>query len=287
MNYQAVRTVGSEYEYSNLAQGLLGHLLAMNKGRTYEDLMVQTIAYPLEMKDTRIELTQRMKENLALGHSEGKVVENWDIPTLAGAGAIRSSTSDMAKIISANLGYMNSSVMEAMELSHQIRHDKAGETSIAMAWHIMKGDKGDVICHGGGTGGYRTFIGFVKETGKGVVLLSNSSEGADDIGYYLLDSGSKLAVFKSDAVELPKSILEQYVGLYELQPELKINITREGKQLFGQATGQDRFGIYPENDTVFYLTVVDAKISFQLEKGAVESLTLFQGGHEILGKKIE
>ena len=286
-NYQAVRTVGSEYEYSNLAQGLLGHLLAMNKGRTYEDLMVQTIAYPLEMKDTRIELTQRMKENLALGHSEGKVVENWDIPTLAGAGAIRSSTSDMAKFISANLGYMNSSLMEAMELSHQIRHDKAGETSIAMAWHIMKGDMGDVICHGGGTGGYRTFIGFVKETGKGVVLLSNSSEGADDIGYYLLDSGSKLAEFKSDAVELPKSILEHYVGLYELQPELKINIRREGKQLFGQATGQDRFGIFPENDTVFYLTVVEAKIAFHLEKDAVESLTLFQGGQEMLGKKID
>ncbi len=286
-NYQPVRTVGAEYEYSNLAQGLLGHLLAMNNNSTYEELMVQTIANPLEMNDTRIELTQRMKENLALGHSEGKVVENWDIPTLAGAGAIRSSTSDMAKFISANLGYVNTSLLKAMELSHQIRHDKAGEMLIAMAWHINKGNKGDVICHGGGTGGYRTFIGFVKETGKGVVIFTNSSEGADDIGYYLLDSGSKLAEFKSDAVELPKSILEQYVGLYELQPELKINITREGKQLFGQATGQDRFGIYPENDTVFYLTVVEAKISFQLEKGAVESLTLFQGGQEMPGKKIE
>ena len=106
-NYQPVRTVGSEYEYSNIAQGLLGHLLAMNKNSTYEELMVQTIANPLDMNDTRIELTQRMKENLALGHSGGKVVENWDIPTLAGAGAIRSSTSDMAKFVSANLGYVN------------------------------------------------------------------------------------------------------------------------------------------------------------------------------------
>jgi hypothetical protein len=35
-------------------------------------------------------------------------------------------------------------------------------------------------------------VGFVKETGKGVVLLTNSSEGADDIGFYLLDSGTKL-----------------------------------------------------------------------------------------------
>jgi len=286
-NYRAVRTVGSEYEYSNLAQGLLGHLLAMNKACTYEELMIQTIASPLHMNETRIELTQRMKENFALGYSEGKRVENWDIPALAGAGAIRSSTSDLAKFVSANLGYLNSSLMKAMELSHQIRHDKAGETSIAMAWHIMKGEKGDIICHGGGTGGYRTFIGFVKETGKGVVILTNSSEGADDIGYYLLDSGAKLAKFKSDAVDVPKSTLKQYVGLYELRPELKINITREGKHLFGQATGQERFGIYPENDTVFYLTVVDAKFVFHIEKDAVVSLTLIQGGHETLGKKIE
>jgi len=286
-NYQAVRTVGAEFEYSNLAQGLLGHLLAMNNNSTYEELMVQTIANPLDMNDTRIELTQRMNENLALGHSGGKVVENWDIPTLAGAGAIRSSTSDMAKFISANLGYVNTSLLKAMELSHQIRHDKAGEMSIAMAWHINKGNKGDVICHGGGTGGYRTFIGFVKETGKGVVIFTNSSEGADDIGFYLLDSGSELAKFKSDAVNIPKSILEQYVGLYELRPEFHITISKEGKQLFGQATGQERFGIFPENDTVFYLTVVEAEISFQLGEGTVESLTLFQDGQKMLGKKIE
>jgi len=249
--------------------------------------MVQTIANSLDMNETRIELNQKMKENFALGHSEGKHVENWDIPTLAGAGAIRSSTSDLAKFVSANLGYLNSSLMEAMELSHHIRHDKAGETSIAMAWHIMKGEKGDIICHGGGTGGYRTFIGFVKETGKGVVLLTNSSEGADDIGNYLLDSGANLARFKSDAVEIQKSTIEQYVGLYELRPDLKINITRKGKQLFGQATGQDIFGIYPENDTLFYLTVIDAKIVFHLVKDTCESLILFQDGHEALARKIK
>lgn len=192
-SYKPVRTVGSEYEYSNLAQGLLGYLLAMNKNRTYEELMIETIADPLDMNDTRIELTERMKENLALGHSGGEVVENWDIPTLAGAGAIRSSTSDMAKFISANLGYINTSLYEAMKLSHKVRHDKAGELSVAMGWHIKKGENGDMIWHNGGTGGYRSFVGFVKETGKGVVLLSNSSTGSDDIGFYLLDPGSELA----------------------------------------------------------------------------------------------
>jgi hypothetical protein len=120
-----------------------------------------------------------------------------------------------------------------------------------------------------------------------VVVLSNSSEGADDIGFYLLGSGTELARFKSDAVDVPKSTLEQYPGLYELRPDLKIYISREGKQLYGQATGQDRFGIYPENDTLFYMTVVDAKISFHLKNETVESLVLFQDGHEMTGKKIK
>jgi serine-type D-Ala-D-Ala carboxypeptidase/endopeptidase len=288
-NYQPVREVGEEYEYSNIAQGLLGHLLAANKNTTYENLMIQTIALPLAMNETKIKLDKRMTDNLALGHSDGQVVENWDIPTLAGAGAIRSSTSDMAKFVSANLGYSRSPVMAAMEFSHQIRHDKADAMRVALGWLIKKGEDGDIFCHGGATGGYRTFIGFVKETGRGVVLLTNSSAGADDIGFHLLDPGSKLseARSKSDAVEIPEATMEQYVGVYELQHDLMITITKEGSQLYGQATGQERFDIYPENDTVFYLTVVEAEISFSMNDGVVENLTLFQDGQELQGKKVE
>mgnify|MGYP001090710905 CR=1 FL=1 len=99
--------------------------------------------------------------------------------------------------------------------------------------------------------------------------------------------GTGLAKFKSDAADISKDIIDQYVGLYELRPDLKINITRKGKQLFGQATGQDRFGMYPENDTVFYLTVVDARITFHLENNSIKSLTLAQDGQEMVGKKIK
>src|SRR5690606_36436186 len=131
--------------------------------------------------------------------------------------------------------------------------------------------------------------GFVKETGKGIVILTNSSHSSDDIGFYLLDPSSELVdlKFKSDAIELPESTLSKYVGVYELSPDFKISVTREGNQLFAQATGQDRFKIYPETNTLFFLTVVEAKISFQLKEGGVEGLTLFQGGQNMPGKKIE
>lgn len=291
-NYQPTCPVGSAYEYSNIGQGLLGHLLALNRNTTYEDLMIQAIATPLQMADTRIIFTLRMKENLAPGHRNGQVVENWDLPTLAGAGAIRSSAADMAKFISANLGYTNTPLAEAMSLSHQIRHNKPGNMSVAMAWQIKKSENGDVIWHNGRTGGYSSFVGFSKETGKGIVLLTNSSTYVDDmteIGFYILDpfAGLTTRKFKSDAIILPESLLEQYLGVYELQPNLRLTITKEGTQLHGQVTGQQRFEMHAENDTSFFLTAVKAQITFRQKEGKVESLTLYQLGQKIPGKKIE
>jgi len=125
-------------------------------------------------------------------------------------------------------------------MTHAVRHNKAGNMRVGLGWHIKEGVDGDVFWHNGGTGGYRAFAGFVKETGKGVVVLTNSTVSVDDIGFYLLDPGSRLAEIRSrsDAVQVPEETLESYVGKYELKPNLSITITREGTQLYGKATGQ-------------------------------------------------
>ena len=55
-----------------------------------------------------------------------------------------------------------------------------------------------------------------------------------------------------------------------------------------QATGQSMVDIYPKSETVFYLKVVTAQIEFNLAAdGTVESLTLFQGGQEMVGKRMD
>jgi tetratricopeptide (TPR) repeat protein len=343
-----------------------------------------------------------MKKNLAMGHSNGRQVENWDIPTLAGAGAIRSSTFDMLKFLAANIGLNKTSLRKAMDLTHTPRHDKAGKHRVGFGWHITAGKNGDVIWHNGGTGGYRTFAGFVKETGMGVVVLTNSDQSADDIGFHLLDPDTPLTTIKARVVaemkkaidtkgiaagiavyhdlkknkpdeydfsegsinllgyqyidtnlpaalaifklnieenpdswnvydsygeallkdgqhqlaienykksveinpgnqggidalkqlgvsvqsnmEVSESILEKYVGRYELAPTFSITITREGNHLFAQATNQQKFEIFPKSETEFYYKVVDAQITFETDK---EQLTLHQGGRHLPGKKVE
>lgn len=89
-------------------------------------------------------------------------------------------------------------------------------------------------------------------------------------------------------VEIDPAILDRYPGRYELVPGFWIDVTREGDRLFAQATGQPRFELFPESETRFFLKVVDAVVEFHgAEDGQADSLTLFQGGREMPGERVE
>lgn len=89
-------------------------------------------------------------------------------------------------------------------------------------------------------------------------------------------------------VTVNPAILESYVGKYELQPGFVITVRKEGDQLKAQATGQPEFDIYPKAENIFYLKVVAAELTFNKNnQGAVESLTLTQGGQQMVGKRLQ
>lgn len=185
--YTLNRDIGETYEYSNLGMGLLGHILSLRAGMDYERLIVERVCRVLGMKNTGIVLTEKMKRNLAKGHALGKEVPNWDIPTLAGAGALRSDAKDMLVFLAANIGIKRSRLSQAMEMTHEARVDAGRNMKVGLGWHILDNGRTEIIWHNGGTGGYRTFCGFIKEKKIGVVVLSNTNISADDIGFHLLD----------------------------------------------------------------------------------------------------
>ena len=93
--YELTRDIGSEHEYSNLGVGLLGHVLALAGGSSYEDLVRERILKPLGMSKTGITLDEEMQSWMTIGHDQaGNVVPLWDLPSLAGAGALRSDVTD-------------------------------------------------------------------------------------------------------------------------------------------------------------------------------------------------
>jgi D-alanyl-D-alanine-carboxypeptidase/D-alanyl-D-alanine-endopeptidase len=291
-SHELRRDIGVQYEYSNLGVGLLGHVLALRAGKSYEQLVKERILDPLGMRSTSITLSEAQKKLLAPGHNQaGDIVSNWDLPTFAGAGALRSNVEDMLKFLAANVDSVNA-------LSRNIRgatlaQRPAGNAmmDIGLGWHIRKFANGKrIVWHNGGTGGYRTIAAFDPASRQGVVVLTNSQQGADDIGFHLLESSAPLATLTPRvdrvAVAVSDAVLERYVGEYELTPTIKMTITRTGNELYAQLTGQGPIRLWPENETDFFVKEVDAQMKFARDAaGVTTSLTLFQNGQTLMARK--
>ncbi len=274
---------GENATYSNFGTGLLGHVLALQAGSDYETLVRKRIAGPLKMKDTRVTLTPKLTKRLAQGHdAELAPAANWDIPTLAGAGALRSTVDDMLTFLAANLGLTRSSISDALQETHLQREEFGGpQMHIGLGWLIRQEHDRTIHWHNGGTGGYHSFAGFDKERKLGVVVLSNSTNDIDDIGFHLLAPEFSLAQFKDEgqAVEFDPERFDDYVGRYQLTPEFILSVTREEDRYYVQATGQGMLEVFPESDTRFFATVVEAAVSFvRGDDGKVSHLVLHQGG---------
>jgi tetratricopeptide (TPR) repeat protein len=116
-----------------------------------------------------------------------------------------------------------------------------------------------------------------------VDLNPNNQNGIDT----LKKLGADTSEFEK-VVVLPNEILETYLGTFQLKPDFNITITKDGSQLKAQATGQPIFDIFPKSENVFYLKVVEAQLIFnKSENGDVNTLTLFQGGRELIGNRVE
>ncbi len=63
-------------------------------------------------------------------------------------------------------------------------------------------------------------------------------------------------------VEIDPEIFDQYVGDYQLSPELVLTITREGSRFFGQATNQPRIEIFASSEVSFFLKAIEATMTF-------------------------
>lgn len=187
-NYKLTGDIGVRWQYSSYGAGLLGHILELHGKKSYEELLVEKITMPLEMSSTAIHLNVELKSRLAFGHTKGKkLLEGHDMLSLIGAAGIRSTAKDLIKFLQANVLETELPIKKAMSLSHKRAFkDVARNREIGLGW--FRSNDGDIIWHGGNTPGYASFIGFDKNTGKGVVVLTNSAGYVEDIGRRLLGS---------------------------------------------------------------------------------------------------
>jgi CubicO group peptidase (beta-lactamase class C family) len=187
------RAPGAGYEYSNLGAGLLGMALVHRAGaKSYDELVVRRVCGPLRLFDTRVNLSPEQRKRFAKGHDDwGAPTSTWEFASLEGCAALRSTANDLLRCAAANVGLIRTPLRPALEDCHEPRCDAGKPVRVGLGWHVvpLPGAGGPVICHSGETGGFRCFLGFVKERRTAVVVLANSSQlgtGIDRVGLAVL-----------------------------------------------------------------------------------------------------
>lgn len=182
------RPPGRTVRYSNYGAGVLGEALSRARDVPYDQLVADRITGPLGMKRTAVHRPSA-DDNVAEGHSRRlRPVDDWQLPALAGAGALRSTATDLLALLRAHLEPAASPLAGSIELCTAPRRRVRGALRIALGWHVLdRRQRAPVWWHNGGTGGFFSFVGFVPESQVAVAVLTNTARSVDRLGMQLLD----------------------------------------------------------------------------------------------------
>ena len=173
------------YAYSNLGAALEGQLLARAAGTDYASLLTARILGPLGLSSTYAPITaENLRETATRGRGRSGLPQAaWTMHGSAAAGGIRSTAADLATYLA---GTLAGSAPGAAAASEVLFEDGATSRT-AMNWfHEDLGGGSWHVFHNGMTGGFASFVGFTPETGRGIVLLTDTARSIDALASDIL-----------------------------------------------------------------------------------------------------
>lgn len=269
---------GEKYAYSNSGYSILGRIIEIVSGESYEGYVREELFNRAGMKQTGYlipnwDTTMIANEysynvlhngnNIARYQQDGKI--SW---SLMANGGINSTQEDMYKWFLAlkSNTVLNKFSIEKLTTPYILEYE--GESSYyAYGWTIFQSDRGTkIISHDGYNGiSYYKFTWFPEE--DAVILFSTNSSTResirmpDELEKYLFDENYQTKPFSKNMVSVLISFIESYSGsLGDLGKELK----QKFEVILDEPTYLNRLsGIYLRHDKTDIATVV-AELNTQL-----------------------
>lgn len=285
---------GSIWRYSGGGYTIAQKVMEDVSGKPFPTLMDELVLNKIGMTNSTYQqpLPEKYYKQASFGYrGDGqKVTGNWhSYPEIAAAGLWTTPT-DLAKFV---IAVQNSLKGKSPNFLSQ-ETTKAMLTKHLGDWGLgpsLSGE-GDSLRfgHGGANEGFRcNMMGFAL-LGDGVVVMTNSDNGSALAGE-LLRSVSKVYNWNvyqptvKKVVKLDTNILKKYLGIYELQPGLHVEMILENDKLMAQQSWDGvKLNLNAESDTKFFIREEGMNLKFNLdEQGEVVSLTV--NGSNVLKKR--
>jgi serine-type D-Ala-D-Ala carboxypeptidase/endopeptidase len=278
---------GSKLAYSNFAVMALSLAVTHTAKQDLEALLKRRLFEPTGMKAAYLS-KPAANVTAAQGHNTSrKPVPPWTVAIdLGGVGMVRATLDDMVAYARAAIAKPALSVgrISAAERAASLIATaqkslyKSGAEEVGMNWFRRKLAGGvEVAEHGGGTGGFSSYIVTDRANGRAVVALSDAagaviSRFADSLLDAKVDAGVARRMTNPD-----NNLLKSLVGEYTVGGTLPASLrTRDGK-LFIQAAGQPEFEMGFDTSGNFFVLSFEAVL---IREGTGENakLSWAQGG---------
>lgn len=242
----------STFRYCNTGYILLSYILEDVTGKGFEQLLNEQIVKPLNLQNTGISATPiDPKKGFARSFSvKGETLDETDPSVPLGAGAMYSTTSDMLKFFNAlTSGYFGNEIYEKMKDFK----DNWGRGLFPMAIGDIQG-----IGH---TGGIDGFVSVLFKFGDVTIAFCSNNSFTEQND--LIKTVLGVDVQKSQTITLSAAQLAKFEGKYFCEKlGVYTEITSNGTQLFGQATGQPAFPLYPISENAIGNKDIDVEMAF-------------------------
>lgn len=291
---------GLQFRYSGGGTTLAQQVVTDVLGQPFPQIMHALIFERLGLKHSTYEqpLLEARHAMAATAHpwKNQQVEGRWHVyPEMAAAG-LWTTPSDLASIgielqkaVGGESDRILSSEMAQMMLTPVL--DARGQ-KIAIGFFVRGEGESVRFGHGGWDKGFVARMTLYKSHGIGAVIMINSNEGhkmIDEIERAIAREYDWPAYFEKEItpVDVPMETLSAYTGVYQPTSGEAIAISQRGGDLTMQLAEQPALELHPENETQFYSTIINVKVTFQKSsEGGVTGLTINQGGAPIVAQKI-
>jgi CubicO group peptidase (beta-lactamase class C family) len=250
---------GSEWRYSNSNYYLLGLIIERVSGETYGEYLQKHICDPLGMSNSGFPPGIMDVPGLATGYTIDSTNNYVPAQVLNSSwpfsgGGLYTTVGDMVKW---DQGLRSGIVLSKKSLSQMFIPFKTDfGFGYGFGWEIDTLFGHHMVSHGGLINGFCSiFLRFVDQPFC-VVVLSNMDVGnvkriAIDLAAIAFGQPYDVPVTKTP-VAVDPTILDDYVGAYEMGPETYSLVTREGDTLYSQKTGGARIRLHAEAKDKFF-----------------------------------
>jgi CubicO group peptidase (beta-lactamase class C family) len=262
LNQTALNFVpGSQFEYSNSGFILLAEIVKRVSGMPFSEFMSKRVFKPLEMKHSFVlDDSRKIIKNAALSYEKYnkdyiKCLLN---STQVGSTGLNTTVGDLNRwcMNFENPVIGNVSLFEKMRQKSVLNN---GDTiSYALGQEVKKYKGLDVIFHGGGDAGYRSYIIRIPKYKFSLAVVGNfKSFNPLDIAYKMVDIYLAEFQTKQEEIIVPNytnTELKQFEGFYKVFPGLYISTISRNDSLFFQP--------YNTTDMLHLPTIAASTFSF-------------------------